>query len=263
MRTDGTIWLEPEVLFSGPRQAFEFPQINYEKHGGKNYSYAYALGLNHFIPDRVSSLVVCHKSIFKLWEVNGRGHSMLREWPWVSVYMWLYIIKLNVKTKMCMLDLEESLCGCRSSSWTWRPRRPGCGRSRTPTPQSLSLCRPPMAWMRMMVCTVLYCTLSVLYCHCYRHGAGQTLIHSIVLVFRREFKRHWALFNPQYKLRSFAIELTYAVYIVNAVSSKAGTLPLNLNHAVKLNFRNADWLEPFSYLSRDKVLNFSRKMYSA
>lgn len=35
--------------------AFEFPQINYEKHCGKNYTYAYALGLNHFIPDRVSN----------------------------------------------------------------------------------------------------------------------------------------------------------------------------------------------------------------
>lgn len=105
MRSDGTIWLEPEVLFSGPRQgnpnsvfhsalmvplflyhlmpltksgikilsvvrfslfcrishwksfiiaAFEFPQINYSKFSGKNYSYAYGLGLNHFIPDRVS-----------------------------------------------------------------------------------------------------------------------------------------------------------------------------------------------------------------
>lgn len=87
MHADGTIWLEPEVLFSGPRQggntiklvnmankvclnlsrnnvqyftpffpffvAFEFPQINYEKFAGKNYTYAYGLGLNHFIPDRV------------------------------------------------------------------------------------------------------------------------------------------------------------------------------------------------------------------
>lgn len=33
--------------------AFEFPQINYKRYGGKNYTYAYALGLNHFIPDRV------------------------------------------------------------------------------------------------------------------------------------------------------------------------------------------------------------------
>lgn len=35
--------------------AFEFPQINYKKYGGKNYTYAYGLGLNHFIPDRVRS----------------------------------------------------------------------------------------------------------------------------------------------------------------------------------------------------------------
>lgn len=33
--------------------AFEFPQINYGRFQGKNYTYAYALGLNHFIPDRV------------------------------------------------------------------------------------------------------------------------------------------------------------------------------------------------------------------
>uniref|UniRef100_A0A8C7JRU2 Retinoid isomerohydrolase n=1 Tax=Oncorhynchus kisutch TaxID=8019 RepID=A0A8C7JRU2_ONCKI len=67
MRTDGTIWLEPEVLFSGPRQAFEFPQINYEKHGGKNYSYAYALGLNHFIPDRIIKLNVKTKETW-VWQ---------------------------------------------------------------------------------------------------------------------------------------------------------------------------------------------------
>ena len=39
--------------------AFEFPQINYGKYGGKNYSYAYALGLDHIIPDRVS----CRKGV--------------------------------------------------------------------------------------------------------------------------------------------------------------------------------------------------------
>lgn len=33
--------------------AFEFPQINYKKFSMKKYTYAYALGLNHFIPDRV------------------------------------------------------------------------------------------------------------------------------------------------------------------------------------------------------------------
>ncbi|XP_006501228.1 retinoid isomerohydrolase isoform X1 [Mus musculus] len=52
LRSDETIWLEPEVLFSGPRQAFEFPQINYQKFGGKPYTYAYGLGLNHFVPDK-------------------------------------------------------------------------------------------------------------------------------------------------------------------------------------------------------------------
>lgn len=33
--------------------AFEFPQINYQKYCGKPYTYAYGLGLNHFVPDRV------------------------------------------------------------------------------------------------------------------------------------------------------------------------------------------------------------------
>lgn len=34
-------------------KAFEFPQINYQKCGGKPYTYAYGLGLNHFVPDKV------------------------------------------------------------------------------------------------------------------------------------------------------------------------------------------------------------------
>ncbi|KAL1022412.1 hypothetical protein UPYG_G00026650 [Umbra pygmaea] len=67
MRSDGTIWLEPEVLFSGPRQAFEFPQINYNKFSGKNYSYAYGLGLNHFIPDRICKLNVKTKETW-VWQ---------------------------------------------------------------------------------------------------------------------------------------------------------------------------------------------------
>uniref|UniRef100_A0A669E773 Retinoid isomerohydrolase RPE65 b n=1 Tax=Oreochromis niloticus TaxID=8128 RepID=A0A669E773_ORENI len=65
--SDGTIWLEPEVLFSGPRQAFEFPQINYSKCCGKKYSFAYGLGLNHFIPDRIVKLNVQTKEIW-VWQ---------------------------------------------------------------------------------------------------------------------------------------------------------------------------------------------------
>uniref|UniRef100_A0A8C1D3I5 Uncharacterized protein n=1 Tax=Cyprinus carpio carpio TaxID=630221 RepID=A0A8C1D3I5_CYPCA len=34
--------------------AFEFPQINYKKYCGKNYTFAYGLGLNHFVPDRLN-----------------------------------------------------------------------------------------------------------------------------------------------------------------------------------------------------------------
>uniref|UniRef100_A0A671VRI7 Retinoid isomerohydrolase n=1 Tax=Sparus aurata TaxID=8175 RepID=A0A671VRI7_SPAAU len=67
MHADGMIWLEPEVLFSGPRQAFEFPQINYKRFGGKNYSYAYGLGLNHFIPDRICKLNVKTKETW-VWQ---------------------------------------------------------------------------------------------------------------------------------------------------------------------------------------------------
>ncbi|MGH0147523.1 UNVERIFIED_CONTAM: hypothetical protein FKN15_010822 [Acipenser sinensis] len=67
MWADGTVWLEPEVLFSGPRQAFEFPQINYKKFSMKNYTYAYALGLNHFIPDRICKLNVKTKETW-VWQ---------------------------------------------------------------------------------------------------------------------------------------------------------------------------------------------------
>uniref|UniRef100_A0AAQ6A8D0 Retinoid isomerohydrolase n=1 Tax=Amphiprion ocellaris TaxID=80972 RepID=A0AAQ6A8D0_AMPOC len=67
MHADGMIWLEPEILFSGPRQAFEFPQINYERYGGKNYTYAYGLGLNHFIPDRICKLNVKTKETW-VWQ---------------------------------------------------------------------------------------------------------------------------------------------------------------------------------------------------
>lgn len=67
LHSDGTIWLEPEVLFSGPRQAFEFPQINYSRCRGKKYSFAYGLGLNHFIPDRIVKLNVQTKETW-VWQ---------------------------------------------------------------------------------------------------------------------------------------------------------------------------------------------------
>ena len=42
-------------------------------------------------------------------------------------------------------------------------------------------------------------------------------------------------------LRSFLNERTYAnIFPVNAVSAKAGIFPLNFNHAVKPNIRDAD-----------------------
>uniref|UniRef100_A0A4W3GF06 Retinoid isomerohydrolase n=1 Tax=Callorhinchus milii TaxID=7868 RepID=A0A4W3GF06_CALMI len=67
VRSDGTVWLEPEILYSGPRQAFEFPQINYQKYSGKDYNYAYGLGLNHFVPDRIYKLNVKTKEHW-IWQ---------------------------------------------------------------------------------------------------------------------------------------------------------------------------------------------------
>lgn len=68
--------------------AFEFPQINYEKFAGKNYTYAYGLGLNHFIPDRVRQAQFSHQ--FKL-----NISSIL----FLSCLLIFKICKLNVKTK--------------------------------------------------------------------------------------------------------------------------------------------------------------------
>lgn len=36
-------------------KAFEFPQNNYHNFCGKDYTYAYGLGLNHIIPDRMNT----------------------------------------------------------------------------------------------------------------------------------------------------------------------------------------------------------------
>ncbi|RXM28794.1 Retinoid isomerohydrolase [Acipenser ruthenus] len=46
---------------------FEFPQINYKKFSMKKYTYAYALGLNHFIPDRICKLNVKTKETW-VWQ---------------------------------------------------------------------------------------------------------------------------------------------------------------------------------------------------
>ncbi|XP_077390144.1 retinal Mueller cells isomerohydrolase-like isoform X2 [Festucalex cinctus] len=67
LHSDGTVWLEPEVLFSKPRQAFEFPQINYAQCRGRKYSFTYGLGLNHFIPDKIVKLNVQTKET-RVWE---------------------------------------------------------------------------------------------------------------------------------------------------------------------------------------------------
>ncbi|TNN64919.1 Retinoid isomerohydrolase [Liparis tanakae] len=49
------------------KATFEFPQINYQKYAGKNYTYAYGLGLNHFIPDRIVKLNVKTKETW-VWQ---------------------------------------------------------------------------------------------------------------------------------------------------------------------------------------------------
>ena len=44
----------------------------------------------------------------------------------------------------------------------------------------------------------------------------------------------------------FHIEPTYAAFTVNAVSNSEGTLPLNFNHTVTLNFRATEYIHPHS-----------------
>ncbi|KAK7945529.1 hypothetical protein WMY93_001257 [Mugilogobius chulae] len=61
MHADGMIWLEPEVCF------LALVRINYEKFSGKNYTYAYGLGLNHFVPDRIVKLNVKTKETW-VWQ---------------------------------------------------------------------------------------------------------------------------------------------------------------------------------------------------
>ncbi|KAK1339911.1 hypothetical protein QTO34_018472 [Cnephaeus nilssonii] len=83
--SDETIWLEPEVLFAGPRQAFEFPQINYQKYGGKPYTYTYGLGLNHFVPDRLCKLNVKTKETWVWQEPDSYPQNpslFLTQMPW-------------------------------------------------------------------------------------------------------------------------------------------------------------------------------------
>uniref|UniRef100_A0A669CCM6 Retinoid isomerohydrolase n=1 Tax=Oreochromis niloticus TaxID=8128 RepID=A0A669CCM6_ORENI len=60
-------WLLSDLLLFFGFVAFEFPQINYKRYGGKNYTYAYALGLNHFIPDRICKLNVKTKETW-VWQ---------------------------------------------------------------------------------------------------------------------------------------------------------------------------------------------------
>lgn len=50
-------WCSQYSCVSPCRSAFEFPQINYSRCRGKKYSFAYGLGLNHFIPDRVGDFI--------------------------------------------------------------------------------------------------------------------------------------------------------------------------------------------------------------
>ncbi|KAG7269319.1 hypothetical protein CRUP_031839 [Coryphaenoides rupestris] len=82
MHSDGTIWLEPE-----------FPQINYERYAGKNYTYAYGLGLNHFIPDRICKLNVKTKETWVWQEPDS--------YPSEPLFRPGYLLILNAK------DLSE------------------------------------------------------------------------------------------------------------------------------------------------------------
>ena len=54
---------------------------------------------------------------------------------------------------------------------------------------------------------------------------------------------------PNRNLKSFPIEPTYAAFTVNAACANVGTLPLNFNHTVKLNFCDTDWIGSLLYSS--------------
>lgn len=74
--------------------AFEFPQVHYSRCRGKKYSFAYGLGLNHFIPDRVTSLPPPRT-------VSACSRSSL-----TATVCW-QIVKLNVQTRETQEWLEE------------------------------------------------------------------------------------------------------------------------------------------------------------
>lgn len=78
--------------------AFEFPQINYHAHGGRDYTYAYGLGLNHFIPDRVSALVH-HRHADWLPGCFSLTFHAYSNTVCVCVCVFFQICKLNVKSK--------------------------------------------------------------------------------------------------------------------------------------------------------------------
>lgn len=105
--------------------AFEFPQINYKKYCGKNYTFAYGLGLNHFIPDRV---------------------NMTRYFPCsIFVSFGIMLVYLSMWTS-------------RFASWTWKAKKHGYGRSQTPIHPNLCLYKALMPKMKMMVFLKCYKT---------------------------------------------------------------------------------------------------------
>lgn len=86
----------PKLQMSPSITAFEFPQINYSQCCGKKYSFAYGLGLNHFIPDRVGTPLL----------------STVCRWKQILVklsifWLLLQIVKLNVQTKETWVWQEE------------------------------------------------------------------------------------------------------------------------------------------------------------
>ena len=60
--------------------------------------------------------------------------------------------------------------------------------------------------------------------------------------------KHYRFCDRNVKVISDWADIAYTAFTVNAVSTKAGTLPLNYNHAVTLNFRYTYWIEPHEKL---------------
>lgn len=109
--------------------AFEFPQIHYTRCRGKKYCFAYGLGLNHFIPDRVPIFLLPHANDNQKecgnTDVAANVHHILMTW-------------------------------FRFWSWMLTPKRLGCGRRKTATHRSRCLYQHLELQRRTMVGFIIH-----------------------------------------------------------------------------------------------------------